>query len=94
MLISVIAIFVGTWNYNALDNFVVTKLYKLKQSKGKLDSLHIKLCDGVKDFLCDKLPSCCQCCRKSRNDRGLAIGREMFEKESNIINIVQLNRYF
>ena len=69
MLISVIAIFVGTWNYNYLDNFVVTKLYKLNQSKlnqsklkqrkSNIDSLHIKFFDGVKDFLCDKLPRCC-----------------------------------
>lgn len=59
ILISIIAIFVSTWNYRYMDNFLVSKLFKLKlKNQNKLVPLKISASSGLKDFFCDKLPSC------------------------------------
>ena len=33
ILMSLIGYFIAFWNYNMLDNFMVTRLYKIKKSK-------------------------------------------------------------
>ena len=98
------AILVGFWNYNYLDNWMVSKLYRIqkKDAQGKVysnpddknEEMSISLFSGLKDLICDSLPSCCQCCRSSRNERGLDLGRQKLEKETNIIAILQSRRYF
>ena len=62
----------ATGNYNYLDNFMVSKLFKLEKSdaKGKVYSniedkyvkLKVPLFSGVKDAICEILPSCLRCC--------------------------------
>lgn len=56
--------------------------------------MRIGLLSGLKDALCDILPSCMQCCRSSRNDRGLTKGRDKLAQETNIIKLIQQRRYF
>ena len=97
-------ILVGFWNTNFLDNFMVSKLFKLEKGDAgqkvyanaddKYENFRIPLFSGLRDALCDILPSCLQCCRNSPQDRGLEIGRARLEKETNIIKILQSRRYF
>ena len=104
ILISAVAIVVSYWNYNYLENFMVSKLFRIEKKDAgnevyddpddKYDNFRLSALSGLRDVLCDSLPSCFQCCRNSRNDRGLALGRAKLEKESNIITILQSRRYF
>ena len=57
ILISTIAIFMGIWNYNSLDNFLSTKLYQIK-AQSSTENLRFSALTGMKDYLCDLLPSC------------------------------------
>ena len=87
ILISAIAIILSLYNYNHIDNFMASKLYQIKHSS-KNETLYYGTFSGIKDYICDKLPSRFQCCRNSRNERGLAIGRNRLEKETNIVTMV------
>ena len=75
------ALSLSFWNYNNLDNFLVTKLYRIRDDEEKEEkSTAMKLkrsgcLDGIRDLICDRLPRICRYCRSSRNDRGLALGR-------------------
>ena len=97
ILISTVAILLGFWNYNYLDNFIVSKLYRLEKRAIKnqrtekddhTEVMTINLFSGLGDYFCDLFPTRIQCCRSSRNERGLALGREKLEKETNIIKII------
>jgi len=102
-LFSAVAILVSFWNYNGLENFLVAKLYRLEKpdakqkvyanNDDKFDAFSVSLFGGLRDAICDTLPSCLQCCRSSRNERGLQMGRDKMEKETNIVNILQSRRY-
>ena len=37
MLISGLGYFIAIWNYNYFDNFMVSKLYKIKKPKDKVE---------------------------------------------------------
>lgn len=75
ILISAMAIIIGLWNYNYLDSELASKLYRVKEYQTN-ENLRFGAFSGVKDFLCDLLPSCFQCCRGNPNARGLIMGRE------------------
>lgn len=95
---------VNYWNYNFLENFMVVKLFRIekKDARSKVysdkddryEKFNISVFSGLKDVICDNMPSCLQCCRSSNSDRGLAAGRDKLEKETNIITILQSRRYF
>ena len=93
ILISFIGIFVYFWNYNLLDNFLASKLYKTRQ-KERVQSLKVSSISGFRDYICELLPDCCKCCAPSRNERGLDLGRKNLEIETNIVHIIQQCRYF
>ena len=60
ILISTMAIVLSLWNYNNLDNFMASKLYRFKNlyKRNENETLKSGICTGVKDYLCDTLPSC------------------------------------
>ena len=104
IMISAVAIVVSIWNYNWLDNFLVSRLYRIEKRDAKkkvyecledrTEKMRISSISSLRDYICDSLPSCLQCCRSSRNERGLTLGRNKLEKETNIIKILQSRRYF
>ena len=104
ILISFAAIFLGVWNYHFMDNFLVTRLYRLGQIKLQRTSeefgkqqlvLTNSSLRSICDYFCEKLPSCCQCCfQKSQQARGLQEGRILLQKETNVINMVRSLRFF
>jgi len=36
--VSIMAIYLGAWNYNSLDNYIVSRLFRIKKPKEKIDS--------------------------------------------------------
>ena len=84
ILISLIGLFLGVWNYNNLDNFLASQLYQIRRKQDRKE-ITISVFGGLKDYFCDMMPSCMQCCRNGRNERALILGREKLEREANII---------
>ena len=65
MLISGGAMFIAVWNYNHFDNMLVTYLYRMRKKDGSDEQLAVPLTNPI-NYICDKLPKKCQCCRKTR----------------------------
>ena len=104
IFISALAIFISLCNYNYLDNFLSSKLYKIEKANSssfdsaedRTESMSINPCSGLRDAICDKIPDCLVRCkpRSSHNDRGLELGRAKLEKEANIVSMITKMRYF
>ena len=87
MLLSVIGVVVSIWNHNHVDNFIVQQLYQIKKNS-KNEDLQLSTFGGIKDYICELLPSRSKCCVSSSNDHGLSIGRAKIEKEANIVHMI------
>ena len=104
MLAGAVALFVAIWNYNLFGNYMIERLYKHEKKDAKEkkysswddrgDLMRPRCCAWFKEWICDKLPSCCQCCMSHPRDKAFAMGREKYEEETNIIEITRQRRYF
>ena len=74
LLISGGAYLLAIWNHNNLDNFLLTRLYRLASSKNgsASEALVAKTLSNPVDYCCYKLPKKMNCCRESRHSRGFA----------------------
>ena len=95
-----------TWNYSAFDNFMVSRLFKMKLAKEEIDldssyfdkSTYIRL--GRFPYilvLCRRVfPKRCheKCCKRSKREVAMKNARCKLEKEINIIAMVKSWRYF
>lgn len=91
-----------------LDNYLVSKLFRLKQPPSESDNerpggkpskkaTHLKprICYNPKEFLRDLIPSCCRCCKcckPNRLERGFEKARDLLEDEVNIVEIIKSRR--
>ena len=96
------------WNFNNLENFLATRLFKLKLPEDKIDRtqdvfLHSEYIPDSKypymrELLQRLLPAAClRCCtslKKTRKERAMQLAREKLSNEINIIEIVKMWRYF
>ena len=87
--------FMAAWNTNALDNFMVSKLYKVqKQDQTKADSKGIE--DGLErsrwphlgDYFLSCLPSCLHFCKKSEKEKSRAKARALLTREMNMVHLL------
>ena len=105
MLVSFVAWFIAIWNYNMFDNYMVSRLYRIKkQNPNKLVWNHsIDKADPMvprilhnpreyfKDLLCLKR---IRCCNSNRTEKGFEVGRAYLSHETNIVSIIQSVRFF
>ena len=107
MLISGVAYFLAFWNFNYFDDWMITRLYKMKKRDTELQPgqstwqrstfAQPGLMSNPADCICDYFPKflrCCTCCGPSRKTRYFETAREQLEREINIIEIVKSRRYF
>lgn len=106
LFVSCFAMFAGVWNYNSFDNFMVSRLFKIKKPKEEIeedmgfysqsDYIKIGRCPFFMEYLQSWLPKCCHCFCLKRNRRQIAMqqAREKLDKEINIIEMVKAWRYF
>ena len=82
---------VSCFNYNNFDNYMVSRLFKVKkiESKTNQSDPYFQRADFIDhsnyhnflNYFISKMPcknslSCCKCCRKTRAQRGMDIARE------------------
>ena len=104
ILTSIAVLLNAIWNYQAFDNFMVSRLFKIKKPKEEIDeftdfysqSEYIKLsvAPNLLKWLLTFVPKPCLCCTPSRKERALQMARHKLDKEVNIIEIVKSWRYF
>ena len=103
ILFSVSAIFLGAWNHNNFDNYMVSYLYTYSQedpSNSKTDQARFnppKMC-SLKEYCLSHASFllCCvkrRCQAKSREQRAFEKAREELQKEIDIIRIIKRQRY-
>ena len=97
--------FLVLWNYNNFDNYLASRLYKIKDdSDCQIDDKYAaKFIDPTKwcnicEFMFDVIPSCLKCkrckCRKSRKMESVEQARVLMDEEINIVEIIKSRRYF
>ena len=104
ILTSIAALLNTIWNYQAFDNFMVSRLFKIKRPKEEIladtgffsQSEYIKLSivPNLRNWCLSCVPRCCFCCGYSRKEKALQLARAKLDKEVNIIEIVKSWRYF
>ena len=105
MFASIFAVFMAAWNFNALDNYMVARLFKVRideqvskkkksRNENQSEFLATKCGPYFKDYVLSWVPSCMLCCKLSRREKAFAKARDRLEKEMNIIELVKSRRYF
>ena len=80
MLVSLVVLVLNIWNYNYFDNYMVSRLFKIKRADAEekdlkgwwQSSAFIKPgpCDNLKAYFCDMIPRCfrSRCCQPGRKE--------------------------
>lgn len=100
----IFAIIVAIWNHNKFDDFLVSRLFKIKTevpagqagpSKPCLqaDFIQEETLPSLGDYLLSWVPEICQCCPKNRRKRALEKARARLEAEVNIVEMIKTHRY-
>ena len=99
---------VGCFNFNNFDNYMVSRLFKVKKIDAKTNksNSYFQRADFIDpsnyhnclEYFIDKIPClkryyCCKCCRKDRAQRGMDKARKYIQKEINIVEIIKKLRY-
>ena len=80
-LFVVLALTIALWNYNMFDNFMVSRLFKIKKTKEEIDEyceyfnqsdfINIGRFPHFKECFKRILPKKCWCCKESRREKAL-----------------------
>ena len=87
--------FMAAWNTNALDNFMVSKLYKAeKKGQPKADNedngerLERSRWPHLGDYFLSCVPSCLVCCKKGEKAKSRAKARALLTREMNMVHLL------
>ena len=96
MFTSIFFVFMNVWNFNQLDDYMVSRLFKSKpgEKKFQAEPLPAKTCCNLKDFLRSWTPNCLLCCKLNRREKAFAKARDKLESELNVIELIKSMRYF
>lgn len=86
--------FMAAWNFNALDNYLVSRLYRvypgLASLKDKTQSeFHRSKLPHLDDYLMSWVPSCFIFCKARGRNKAKAIARADMAKELDVITVIQ-----
>ena len=106
MLISGVGYIIAIWNFNMFDNYMVTRLFKMKRPESgdndekswgeKSEFMSPQILYNPKDCIRDLCPTfvCSRIMKSNRRERAFENARDALEKEINIIEIIKSRRYF
>ena len=105
-LIVVLALTSKLWNFNNFDNFMVSRLFKIRKTKEEIeeypeeeffnqsDFIHIGNFPYFKECFKKMIPKMCWFCKQTRREIALKKARGKLDKEINIIEMVKSWRYY
>ena len=97
ILTSVFAVFNAWWNYQAFENFMASRLFKVRKPAediradmdyfDKSDYIKISNFPNFKNWILSLVPTCCKCfiIKRSKKENAMQMAREKLAKEINII---------
>ena len=100
ILISGISVLLNIWNYNYLDSYLVSQLFKIApnpndlESETPVDITSSKNCSIKEFFIKSVLPRKLVCCRRNRKQLAMNEARKALEKEVDILEIIKSRRFF
>ena len=85
--------FMAAWNFNALSNYMVTRLYKMRSFDGKSDEKEIDFKRSkfphCGDYAMSWLPSPLAFCKKRDKEKALVTARQKLSDEMDMIKVIQ-----
>ena len=96
ILISGIALLLNICNFNFLDNYLVSKLFKLTNNakKSETTSIDPSKTNSVKEYCVKQLlPSKLVCCRRTSRQRALDQAMGRLAKEVDIVEMIRSRRF-
>ncbi len=110
MLISSVAWLVAFWNYKMFDNYMVSRLYRIRKKDSeqpqqlwssymdKADPMVPRALHNPREYCKELLMwPCCKnlrCFKSDRVEKSFEVGRTYLSRETNIVSIVKSVRYF
>ena len=88
ILLSGTALLISILNYNYLESYLVSKLFKYDSV-----ALEISQAQNIKEYCRGLLPCKITCSAKSRKQLALENARASLEKQVDIINMIKSRRY-
>ena len=104
ILVTIFTVIVSIWNFNSFENLMVSNLFKIKKRPEDIDAeyaagkytgdnadfIKMSSAPNCTDIFMSILPEkCTKMCNRKRKAIAMAKAREEFDKEANIIKIVQ-----
>ena len=89
-LISGISILLSVLNYNFLDGYLVSRLFKT-------DSIALtaySMCEGIQVYCIGLLPRKLVCCKKKSKQVAMEKARAALRKEVDIVRLIRSRRFF
>ena len=81
ILTTIAALLNAMWNYQAFDNYMVSRLFKIKKRKEEINDdecffsqseyIKIGVAPNLRNFLLTLVPKPCFCCKYSRKEQAL-----------------------
>ena len=83
----------AAWNFNALSNYMVTRLYKMRSSdtaaEGKETDFTRSRFPHCGDYAMSWVPSPLAFCKKRGRERALVAARQKLSNEMDMIKVIQ-----
>ena len=98
IFMSIFSVFIAVWNFNTLDNFMVSRLYKVQKTPSKSTKPYDadffptrSYLPNVRDlmFAISAGGCCCRWCRPSRREKAMLDARSKLDRHLNIIEMVK-----
>ena len=103
ILVTIFSVIISIWNYNSLENLLVSNLFNIKNEESHHDDhplkrssteeIKISRTPYCRETLLCLLPGRCTVCCPLRKERAMQKAREKLAHETNIVEIIQSWRY-
>ena len=91
-LVSIVSVLLKIYNYNYVENHMVSKL--LKSSSQDIVLRSNTLSNNMKEFFMDSLHHKLVCCKKTRKHIAMERARASLEKDLDIIDLIRSRRFY
>ena len=90
-LVTIVRVLLKVYNYNYVENYMVSKLYK---SSSQDIVLRSNTRSNMKEFFMKSLHHKLVCCKKNRKHIAMERARVTLEKDLDIVNLIRSRRFY
>ena len=96
-LISLFLPIVGLLNYNHLESYIASRLFKIYQENPDIKNsttFTASKYGNLAEYTIDAIPACLVCCKKPKRQIAIQKARAALEKEMDVLQLVKSIRFF